>query len=224
MLEPPQPAVYLFVLDDSLHAVETEPECVLPVTAAEHQHGDSRTKIGFITLDSTFHLGPSQPSMLLVSYIEDIFLPTPDSLLVNLSGSKALVQDLLKSPPTLFQNPSQIDTTLPTETPNNQSKSKRSTLFGAIYSICLCKVMQVKKLGTTDYGANICLCKCFIFIHGSPEGVGLFVTCLDCRLYKEEALDAQTSLVVGLTNQCVNHELDVHLQRRVGPAGFSAGE
>ncbi|XP_075888013.1 protein transport protein Sec24A isoform X3 [Nelusetta ayraudi] len=111
MLRPPQPAVYLFVLDVSHNAVETGYLNVFCQSLLDNINtlpGDSRTKIGFITFDSTIHFynlqeGLSQPQMLIVSDIEDIFLPTPDSLLVNLNECKELVQDLLKSLPTLFQ-------------------------------------------------------------------------------------------------------------------------
>uniref|UniRef100_H3DF95 SEC24 homolog A, COPII coat complex component n=1 Tax=Tetraodon nigroviridis TaxID=99883 RepID=H3DF95_TETNG len=111
MLRPPQPAVYLFILDVSHNAVETgylNVFCQSLLDNLSRLPGDSRTKIGFITFDSTIHFynlqeGLSQPQMLIVSDIEDIFLPTPDSLLVNLNECKELVQDLLKSLPTLFQ-------------------------------------------------------------------------------------------------------------------------
>ncbi|KAM9729606.1 protein transport protein Sec24A isoform 2-T2 [Menidia menidia] len=111
MLRPPQPAVYLFVLDVSHNAVETGYLNVFCQSLLDNINalpGDSRTKIGFITFDSTIHFynlqeGLSQPQMLIVSDIEDIFLPTPDSLLVNLNECKELVQDLLKSLPNLFQ-------------------------------------------------------------------------------------------------------------------------
>ncbi|XP_042354800.1 protein transport protein Sec24A isoform X2 [Plectropomus leopardus] len=111
MLRPPQPAVYLFVLDVSHNAVETgylNVFCQSLLDNINSLPGDSRTKVGFITFDSTIHFynlqeGLSQPQMLIVSDIEDIFLPTPDSLLVNLNECKELVQDLLKSLPTLFQ-------------------------------------------------------------------------------------------------------------------------
>ncbi|XP_034062334.1 LOW QUALITY PROTEIN: protein transport protein Sec24A [Gymnodraco acuticeps] len=111
MLRPPQPAAYLFVLDVSHNAVETGYLNVFCQSMLENINalpGDSRTKVGFITFDSTIHFynlqeGLSQPQMLIVSDIEDIFLPTPDSLLVNLNECKELVQDLLKSLPTLFQ-------------------------------------------------------------------------------------------------------------------------
>ncbi|XP_019941399.2 protein transport protein Sec24A isoform X4 [Paralichthys olivaceus] len=111
MLRPPQPAVYLFVLDVSHNAVETGYLNVFCQSLLDNINtlpGDSRTKVGFITFDSTIHFynlqeGLSQPQMLIVSDIEDIFLPTPDSLLVNLNECKELVQDLLRSLPNLFQ-------------------------------------------------------------------------------------------------------------------------
>ncbi|KAM8834458.1 protein transport protein Sec24A isoform 1-T1 [Synchiropus picturatus] len=111
MLRPPQPAVYLFLLDVSHNAVETgylNVFCQSMLDNINALPGDSRTKVGFITFDSTIHFynlqeGLSQPQMLIVSDIEDVFLPTPDSLLVNLNECKELVQDLLKSLPTLFQ-------------------------------------------------------------------------------------------------------------------------
>ncbi|XP_066502177.1 protein transport protein Sec24A isoform X3 [Hoplias malabaricus] len=110
MLRPPQPAVYLFVLDVSHNAVETGYVDAVCQTLLENLNslpGDSRTKIGFITFDSMIHFynlqeGLSQPQMLIVSDIEEIFLPTPDSLLVNLNECKELVQDLLKSLPQMF--------------------------------------------------------------------------------------------------------------------------
>ncbi|KFP26054.1 Protein transport protein Sec24B, partial [Colius striatus] len=71
--------------------------------------GDSRTRIGFITFDSTVQFynlqeGLSQPQMLIVSDIDDIFLPTPDGLLVNLHESKELIKDLLNALPNMFTN------------------------------------------------------------------------------------------------------------------------
>ncbi|XP_072517494.1 protein transport protein Sec24A isoform X2 [Salminus brasiliensis] len=110
MLRPPQPAVYLFLLDVSHNAVETGYLDVVCQSLLENLNslpGDTRTKIGFVTFDSMIHFynlqdGLSQPQMLIVSDLEDIFLPTPDSLLVNLSECKELVRDLLKSLPQMF--------------------------------------------------------------------------------------------------------------------------
>ncbi|XP_051021875.1 protein transport protein Sec24B isoform X3 [Acomys russatus] len=112
MLRPPQPAVYLFVLDVSHNAVEAGYLTVLCQSLLENLDklpGDSRTRIGFMTFDSTIHFynlqeGLSQPQMLIVSDIDDVFLPTPDSLLVNLYESKELIKDLLNALPNMFVN------------------------------------------------------------------------------------------------------------------------
>ncbi|XP_064306166.1 protein transport protein Sec24B isoform X2 [Phalacrocorax carbo] len=112
MLRPPQPAVYLFVLDVSHNAVEAGYLTIVCQSLLENLDklpGDSRTRIGFITFDSTVQFynlqeGLSQPQMLIVSDIDDIFLPTPDSLLVNLHESKELIKDLLNVLPNMFTN------------------------------------------------------------------------------------------------------------------------
>ncbi|XP_069097270.1 protein transport protein Sec24B isoform X4 [Pleurodeles waltl] len=112
MLRPPQPAVYLFVMDVSHNAIEAGYLAVVCQSLLEHLEklpGDSRTRIGFITFDSTVHFynlqeGLSQPQMFIVSDIDDIFLPTPDSLLVNLHESKELIVDLLNALPNIFIN------------------------------------------------------------------------------------------------------------------------
>ncbi|XP_076998690.1 protein transport protein Sec24B isoform X3 [Tamandua tetradactyla] len=110
MLRPPQPAVYLFVLDVSYNAVEAGYLTILCQSLLENLDklpGDSRTRIGFMTFDSTIHFynlqeGLSQPQMLIVSDIDEVFLPTPDSLLVNLYESKELIKDLLNALPNMF--------------------------------------------------------------------------------------------------------------------------
>ncbi|XP_041653565.1 protein transport protein Sec24B isoform X2 [Cheilinus undulatus] len=110
MLRPPQPAVYLFVLDVSHNAVEAgylKYFCESLLENLDKLPGDSRTKIGFLTFDNTIHFynlqeGLSQPQMLVVSDIDDVFIPSHDSLMVNLKESKELVKDLLTSLPAMF--------------------------------------------------------------------------------------------------------------------------
>ncbi|XP_073458352.1 protein transport protein Sec24B isoform X1 [Aquarana catesbeiana] len=110
MLRPPPPAVYLFVLDVSYNAIESGYLQYFAQSLLENLdklRGDSRTKIGFITFDSTVHFynlqeGLSQPQMLIVSDVDEIFLPTPDGLLVNLHESKELIKDLLTALPSMF--------------------------------------------------------------------------------------------------------------------------
>jgi protein transport protein SEC24 len=76
--------------------------------------GDSRTRIGFLTFDGTLHFynlkaSLAAPQMLVVSDLEDPFLPLPDELLVNLSESRALVEALLASLPAFFPAPTCLE-------------------------------------------------------------------------------------------------------------------
>lgn len=111
MLRPPQPAAYLFVLDVSHGAIRTgylSSFCKVLLEELDNIPGDGRTQVGFVTFDSSVHFynlgeGLSQPQMLLVSDIDDVFLPSPDSLLVNVHESKALVQDLLTNLPSIHE-------------------------------------------------------------------------------------------------------------------------
>uniref|UniRef100_A0A8C4EL56 SEC24 homolog B, COPII coat complex component n=1 Tax=Dicentrarchus labrax TaxID=13489 RepID=A0A8C4EL56_DICLA len=110
MLRPPQPAAYLFVLDVSHNAVEAgylKYFCELLLDNLDKLPGDTRTRVGFLTFDNTIHFynlqeGLSQPQMLVVSDIDDVFIPSHDSLMVNLKESKELVKDLLTSLPAMF--------------------------------------------------------------------------------------------------------------------------
>ncbi|KGL73109.1 Protein transport protein Sec24A, partial [Tinamus guttatus] len=110
MLRPPQPPVYLFVFDVSHNAIETgylNTVCKTLLDNLDLLPGNTRTKIGFITFDSTIHFyslqeGLSQPQMLIVSDIEDVFIPMPENLLVNLNENRELIQDLLKTLPQMF--------------------------------------------------------------------------------------------------------------------------
>ncbi|XP_053284066.1 protein transport protein Sec24B isoform X2 [Pleuronectes platessa] len=110
MLRPPQPSVYLFVLDVCHNAVEAgylKYFCESLLENLDKLPGDTRTRVGFLTFDSTIHFynlqeGLSQPQMLVVSDIDDVFIPSHDSLMVNLKESRELVQDLLTSLPAMF--------------------------------------------------------------------------------------------------------------------------
>uniref|UniRef100_UPI00358FA343 protein transport protein Sec24B isoform X2 n=1 Tax=Myxine glutinosa TaxID=7769 RepID=UPI00358FA343 len=107
MLRPPQAAVYLFVLDVTYSAIESgylQQVCAVLLENLDRLPGDSRTRIGFLTFDGSVHFyklqqGLTQPHMLVVSDVDDMFLPTPDGLLVNLQENKEIVQELLQALP-----------------------------------------------------------------------------------------------------------------------------
>ena len=77
-MRPPQPAVYLFVLDVSFSAVESgylTIACQNLMDCLDKMPGDARTLIGFITFDSTLHFyslqeGMTRPQMMVVSDID----------------------------------------------------------------------------------------------------------------------------------------------------------
>ncbi|XP_013073220.2 protein transport protein Sec24A-like isoform X1 [Biomphalaria glabrata] len=110
MLRPPQPAVYLFLLDVSFNAVKTgylAQFCQVLLDELDKLPGDARTTIGFLCFDKALYYfnlseGLSQPQMMCVPDLEDPFLPCPDNLLVNLHESKELISDLLNQLPNLF--------------------------------------------------------------------------------------------------------------------------
>ncbi|KAJ8937286.1 hypothetical protein NQ318_020336 [Aromia moschata] len=112
MLRPPQPAVYLYLMDVSRLAVESgylHSVCNLLLEELKTLPGDTRTQIGFVTYDSALHFyglaeGQSQPHEMTVLDIDDVFLPTPDNLLVNLKDRMELVMELLSQLPNRYNN------------------------------------------------------------------------------------------------------------------------
>lgn len=106
MVRPPQPPVYVFVLDVSIHAVQNGLLATAARTIQESldrlPNKDDRAKVGFIAVDSSLHyfnipVPPSQaePSMLVVSDLEDPYLPLPTGLLVNLTECRSSIELLL---------------------------------------------------------------------------------------------------------------------------------
>lgn len=113
MVRPPQPPVFLFLLDVSYPAVSTG-----VVSAAAKIILDSldqipntfgRTKIGLMTVDSTIHfynLGANgdESKMLVVSDLEEPFVPCPDDLLVSLNESRSQIERTLGKVASVFAN------------------------------------------------------------------------------------------------------------------------
>lgn len=80
-LRPPQPAVYLFLLDVSRLAVESgylQLVCETLLAELDRLPGDGRTSVGFITYDSAVHFyslaeGLSVPQQMVVMDIDGDF-------------------------------------------------------------------------------------------------------------------------------------------------------
>ncbi|KAK6141575.1 hypothetical protein DH2020_024676 [Rehmannia glutinosa] len=111
MVRPPMPPLYFFLIDVSISAVQSGMLEVMAQTiksCLDSLPGYPRTQIGFITYDSTIHFynmksSLTQPQMMVVSDLDDIFVPLPDDLLVNLSESRTVVETFLDSLPSMFQ-------------------------------------------------------------------------------------------------------------------------
>lgn len=109
-MRPPQPAIYLFLLDVSLLAQQSGYLKIMCDSLSEHLDqlpGDARTQVGFIAYNSAVHFytiaeGYNRPHEITVVDIDDVFLPCPDNLLVNLKECKELIKELLVQLPIRF--------------------------------------------------------------------------------------------------------------------------
>ncbi|KAJ3270457.1 COPII subunit [Terramyces sp. JEL0728] len=111
MIRPPQPVVLLFVIDVSQGAVQSGMVATAANAILESidkiPNTDDRTKIGFITFDTSLHFYNlnahlSEPQVLIVPDLEQPFLPLPYDLLVPLSESKNVIKALLRKLPSLY--------------------------------------------------------------------------------------------------------------------------
>lgn len=105
LVRPPQPPVYVFLLDVSIHSIQSG----LLATAAQAitqsldriPNKDDRAKVAFIAVDSSLHFFNIsadvgvEPSMMVISDLEDAFLPVPNGLLVNLTECRPNIELLL---------------------------------------------------------------------------------------------------------------------------------
>eukprot|EP00743_Colponemidia_sp_Colp-15_P004729 GILK01005094.1.p1 GENE.GILK01005094.1~~GILK01005094.1.p1 ORF type:complete len:1028 (-),score=137.62 GILK01005094.1:96-2873(-) len=122
MVRPPQPPIFLFLIDVSVTAVTSGmlATCVQAIKSSIEMNlipGNPRTQVGIITFDTAIHFynlksNLAQPQMLVVSDLEDIFLPLPDDMLVNLHESRQVVLSLLDALPSMFQNNKSPDAAL----------------------------------------------------------------------------------------------------------------
>ncbi|WVO17019.1 protein transporter SEC24 [Cryptococcus depauperatus] len=113
MVRPPQPPVYVFVIDISNAAVASGMVAVAARTILESldslPNADNRTKIGLIAVSSSLHFfslpsGATEGNMLVVPDLTDVFLPKPVDLLVNLTESRPAVEKLLERLSDMFQD------------------------------------------------------------------------------------------------------------------------
>lgn len=113
MVRPPQPPVFMFVIDVSYTSVrfgvlDAVIAGIKEAIASAKMPGDGRLQVGIMTFDTSLHfynLNPNQstPQMFVVADLEDIFLPLPDDILVNANDSESSILNLLDQLPTMFK-------------------------------------------------------------------------------------------------------------------------
>ncbi len=116
MVRPPQPLVYLFVFDVSYAAVSSGLLATSARTILDSlnriPNADRRTRLGFLAVDSSLHYFSvpkdegenGDTSMLVVSDLDEPFMPVPQDLLVPLSESRQNIERFLQKLPDMFQN------------------------------------------------------------------------------------------------------------------------
>lgn len=115
MVRPPQPLVYLFLLDVSYNSIANGLLATSARTIMDSlnriPNADRRTRIGFLAVDTSLHYFSipkdteenAEPSMLVVSDLDEPFLPVPTDLLVSLSESRQSLEKFLQKLPEMFQ-------------------------------------------------------------------------------------------------------------------------
>lgn len=97
MVRPPMPPVYLFVMETTPASVKSGALAAAIAgikNSINSMPNEGRTRVGIITFDSAIHffrLSPgedAEPSIFVISDINDVFLPTPESIMVQLDDCR----------------------------------------------------------------------------------------------------------------------------------------
>ncbi|CAK9176516.1 unnamed protein product [Ilex paraguariensis] len=108
----PMPAVFFFVIDVSMNAVQTGATAAacsaISQVIADLPEGQ-RTMVGIATFDSTIHFynlkrALQQPLMLIVPDVHDVYTPLQTDVIVPLSECCQHLELLLENIPTMFQD------------------------------------------------------------------------------------------------------------------------
>ncbi|KAK1403102.1 Transport protein Sec24-like [Heracleum sosnowskyi] len=112
MVRDPMPAVFFFLIDVSMNALQTGATAAacsaISQVIADLPEGP-RTMVGIATFDSTIHFynlkrALQQPLMLIVPDIQDVYTPLESDVIVQLSECRQHLELLLETIPNMFQN------------------------------------------------------------------------------------------------------------------------
>jgi protein transport protein SEC24 len=113
----PQPPALIFMIDVSVNSIRSGllhvlcpyiKNTVLPNLPVDTQMQNAgELRVGFITYDKELHFynlksGLAAPQMMIVSDVEEVFVPIQDGFLVKVSESRSVIEALLDSLPQMF--------------------------------------------------------------------------------------------------------------------------
>ncbi|KAK8628544.1 hypothetical protein V6N13_009131 [Hibiscus sabdariffa] len=117
MVRDPMPAVYFFLIDASMNAVQTgatAAACSAINQVISDLPEGPRTLVGIATFDSTIQFynlkrALQQPLMLIVPDIQDVYTPLETDVIVQLSECRQHLELLLENIPTMFQSSTTVE-------------------------------------------------------------------------------------------------------------------
>ncbi|XP_077250435.1 protein transport protein SEC24 C-like [Tasmannia lanceolata] len=112
MVREPMPAVFFFIIDVSMNAIQTgatAAACSAISQAISDLPESPRTMVGIATFDSNIHFynlkrALQQPLMLIVPDVQDVYTPLESDVIVQLAECRQHLEQLLETVPTMFQN------------------------------------------------------------------------------------------------------------------------
>ncbi|KAG2557595.1 hypothetical protein PVAP13_8NG220200 [Panicum virgatum] len=112
LVRDPMPAVYFFLIDVSMNAIQTgatAAACSAIAQAISDLPEGPRTMVGIATFDSVIHFyslkrAQQQPLMLIVPDVHDVYTPLQTDLILPVSECQENLEQLLESIPNMFEN------------------------------------------------------------------------------------------------------------------------
>ncbi|XP_070544863.1 protein transport protein Sec24C-like [Ptychodera flava] len=121
----PNPPVFIFMIDVTYNSVKNgmvpllckQLRSLLDRLPKETGQDESSMRVGFVTYDKSLHFynvngALAQPQMLVVSDINDVFMPLLDGFLVKLSDARPVIDSLLEQIPQMFSETRETETML----------------------------------------------------------------------------------------------------------------
>ncbi|XP_077998955.1 protein transport protein Sec24C-like [Glandiceps talaboti] len=121
----PNPPAFVFMIDVTYNSVKNgmvpllckQLHSLLDRLPKESGQDESSVRVGFVTYNNTLHFyningALAQPQMLVVSDVNDVFMPLLDGFLVKLSEARPVIDSLLEQIPQMFSETRETETML----------------------------------------------------------------------------------------------------------------